>query len=94
MALSLLLHCMEQPLLTCSMPGMILASFVPMRIFACSVLGLDVSRQEPVAPERVHKMRGITTVPASAEVSAHPAAKGPTRVKRCHDTLGHVSEPV
>jgi hypothetical protein len=34
----------------------------------CSVLGLDVSRQEPVAPERVHKMRGITTVPVSAEV--------------------------
>lgn len=34
-----------------------------------SVLGLDVSRQEPVAPERVHKMRGITTVPASAEVT-------------------------
>jgi hypothetical protein len=45
-----------------------------MRIFACSVLGLDVSRQEPVAPERVHKMRGITTVPASAEVSAQPPA--------------------
>jgi hypothetical protein len=34
----------------------------------CSVLGLDVSRQEPVPPERVHKMRGITIVPASAEV--------------------------
>jgi hypothetical protein len=33
------------------------------------VLGLDVSRQEPVAPERVHKLRGITTVPASVEVS-------------------------
>lgn len=37
-------------------------------LLVCSVLGLDVSRQEPVPPERVHKMRGITTVAASAEV--------------------------
>lgn len=42
---------------------------------ACSVLGLDVSRQEPVAPERVHKMRGITTVPASAEVSTYSCSQ-------------------
>jgi hypothetical protein len=39
------------------------------------MLGIQISRQDPVAPERVYKMRGIAEIPASTEV-------GSTRMQR------------
>lgn len=40
------------------------------------MLGIQIARQDPVAPERVYKMRGIAEIPASTEVrsTAHSAA--------------------
>lgn len=32
------------------------------------MLGIQISRQDPVPPERVYKMRGIAEIPASTEV--------------------------
>lgn len=88
---SLSLHCWTKCLLACSMSGVNTAAcpLVPVCIFACSVLGLDVSRQEPVAPERVHKMRGITTVPASAEVRQQP----PSPSQQLPDCLARSMQP-
>ncbi|WIA10268.1 hypothetical protein OEZ85_010466 [Tetradesmus obliquus] len=33
------------------------------------MLGIQIARQDPVAPERVYKMRGIAEIPASTEVT-------------------------
>jgi hypothetical protein len=40
------------------------------------MLGIQISRQDPVPPERVYKMRGIAEIPASTEVrsTAHSTA--------------------
>lgn len=42
---------------------------MPAWVHCAGLLGIQVSRQDPVAPERVYKMRGITEVPASTEVT-------------------------
>jgi hypothetical protein len=34
------------------------------------MLGIQISRQDPVPPERVYKMRGIAEIPASTEVGS------------------------
>lgn len=41
---------------------------LPDWVKCAGMMGIHISRQDPDAPERVYKMRGVTEVPASAEV--------------------------
>lgn len=46
------------------------------------MMGIHISRQDPEAPERVYKMRGVTEVPASTEVG--PCVRGSKLLEAQH----------